>query len=80
MKGKCLHYFDENGFCHKQGQIEGEVGPDVYLVRWFDWLNGDPLLGMNLVRIEADDPRWRIYDSLEDMKEAWELLPRHKRV
>ena len=74
LVGKFLHSLGSDGQTIEwQGRVESEVTPGFFLVQRLEWIAGRK--SNKVVVPIADMAYWPIYDSAEEMKEAYERHP-----
>lgn len=77
LVGHFFHILDAAGYASRQGLIEAEIEPDGLAVRYFDWFTGSIGDITALPKREVFEAHWRLYDTDEDMRYAYDyLLPR----
>ncbi len=72
LVGRFFHVLADDGKADMQGEILGEPEKGVYLVRYFEWMHGEPSSQHLVPFAEMREATWRFYDSSEEMNFAWE--------
>jgi len=75
LKGKYFHIY-ENGEIERQGMVVGAVGLEYYLIQYFDFLIGEPS-DMSLVTLSDISGNYKIYETAEEMRTAYERSLKH---
>lgn len=86
LVGRGVHYRNAAGVVERQGVVLGVVPSgdpvvgEVALVRWFDWVVGDPWNEelVPIAEMAKERERWTLYDSCEGMNHAWETRERDR--
>jgi hypothetical protein len=61
-----------------QGAVVAEPAPGIYLIEWFSWIAGDSTHQTLVPITDMTGPGWRIYDTAEWMRNAYEPIRRRE--
>lgn len=74
LVGRYFHTRDDGRKGRRQGKVTSGIGPGVYLVQWFSWLDGAP--NGEAVVAAGDMVGWSFWQSVADWRDAGDDLLR----
>ncbi len=73
LVGKYFHELGEDQKVDRQGVILAEPYPQVFVVKYSEWITGSPTWGTQLVTLDNIlKGQWRFYQTAEEMREAYD--------